>query len=211
MTEDKIAILNESIEKLETAKKLIMRKFALLAVTDEFTTYFRTFTIIMIFNRAVNLVDAIEDAARKRNILVQTALMRMMADLPMTAYRVKLLGAEEFIKRIIKKEHLNYGKAPNGESLMDAKVKKQVAKDFEDFDKFYDWACKGVHFSELDQMASLRANSEATVDANIAVGMNDAATFSAIIINNDTTKKLVDIMLSAVKKYILSLEKGEKI
>lgn len=211
MTEEQITILNVSIEELETAKKLIMRKFALLAVTDEFTTYFRTFPIIMIFNRAVNLVDAIADAARKRNILVQTALMRMMADLPMTAYRVKLLGAEEFIKRIIKKERLNYGKAPNGESLMDAKVKKQVAKDFEDFDKFYDWACKGVHFSELDQMASLRANGEATIDANIAVGMDDAATFSAIIVNNDTTKKLVDIILSAVKKYILSLDCGNPV
>lgn len=203
------AILNDSIEQLENAKKDIMRKFALLAATDDFTPYFRTFPIIMIFNRAVNLVDAIADAARKRNILVQTALMRMMADLPMTAYRVNLLGAEEFLKRIFKKEHLNYGKAPNGESLMDAKVKKQVAKDFADFDNFYDWACKGVHFSDLDQLASLRAEGEATIDATIAVGRKDAATFSAIIINNDTAKKLVDITCSAVKKYILSLDRGE--
>ena len=204
-------VLEESINQLETAKKLIMEKFALLAQADELNAYCRTFPIIMIFNRAVNLVDAIVDASRKRNILVQTALMRMMADLPMTAYRVGLLGAEEFIKRIINKEHLNYGKAPNGESLMDAKVKKQVAKDFKEFDEFYDWACKGVHFSELDQMASLRVEGEMTINATIAVGMDDASTFAAIIVNNETTQKLVDIMFLAVKKYILSLYKGEEI
>lgn len=208
MTEELKKRLYESIEQLEATKKQIMQKFALIAVMDEFTTYFRTFPIIMIFNRAVNIVDAIADAANKKNILVQTALMRLLADLPMTAYRVKLLGAEEFINRIVKKEHLNYGKAPNGESLMDAKVKKQVARDFPEFDSFYDWACKGVHFSEFDQLATLRTGGEMIINGTIVVGRDDDATIAAIIVNCDTTRKVIDIMLSSVKKYILSLDCG---
>ena len=116
MNEELITKLNESIEGLEAAKRLIIREFALIAAADESAFYMRTFPIIMIFNRAINIVDAIEDAAIKRNILVQTALMRLLADLPMAAYRVKVLGAEAFIKRVVRGEQLNFGKAPNGES-----------------------------------------------------------------------------------------------
>ena len=130
MNEELIKKLNESIEQLEIVKKNIIKKFTIIIARDDYNTYLRTFSIIMIFNRAVNLVDAIEDAVKKRNILVQTALMRLLADLPMTAYRFKALGAEEFMHRLFRKESLNYGKTSDGESLMDAKVKKQVAQDF---------------------------------------------------------------------------------
>ena len=133
MNEELIKKLNESIEQLEIVKKNIIKKFTIIIARDDYNTYLRTFSIIMIFNRAVNLVDAIEDAVKKRNILVQTALMRLLADLPMTAYRFKALGAEEFMHRLFRKESLNYGKTSDGESLMDAKVKKQVAQDFPEF------------------------------------------------------------------------------
>ena len=162
----------------------------------------------MIFNRAVNLVDAIEDAVKKRNILVQTALMRLLADLPMTAYRFKALGAEEFMHRLFRKESLNYGKTSDGESLMDAKVKKQVAQDFPEFERFYNWACKGVHFSEFDQLATLRAGGEMVVKGTIAVGREDDATLKAIIINSDATREVIEIMFLSVNKYILSLDSG---
>lgn len=209
MNEELITKLNESIEGLEAAKRLIIREFALIAAADESAFYMRTFPIIMIFNRAINIVDAIEDAAIKRNILVQTALMRLLADLPMAAYRVKVLGAEAFIKRVIRGEQLNFGKAPNGESLMDAKVKKQVAKDFEGFEDYYDWACKGVHFSKFDQLATLSAGGEMQINARIEVGRNDDEAISAMIVNNNTTKRMVGKTLSAVKKYILSQDPGE--
>lgn len=208
MNEELKTKLNESIEQLDMAKKNILQKFAIIAARDAYTTYLRTFPIIMIFNRAVNIADAIQDASRKGNILVQTALMRLLADLPMTAYRVKALGADEFMHRVFRKESLNYGKTPSGESLMDAKVKKQVAKDFPEFDSFYDWACKGVHFSEFDQLATLRTGGEMVINGTIAVGREDDASIAAIIVNCDTTSKVIEIMLSAVKKYILSQDCG---
>lgn len=209
MNEELITNLNESIEKLDKTKTRILQTFALIVTADQETPYLRIFPISMILNRAYNLVDAIKDAAKKRNILVQTALMRLMADLPMTAYRVKALGVEEFMHRVFRKESINYGKTSEGESLMDAKVKKQVAKDFPEFDRFYDWACKGVHFSDFDQLATLSAGGEMIVNATIAVGRNDDATHKAITVNNGTVEQLVNIMFSAVKKYILSLDAGE--
>lgn len=208
MNEELIKKLNESIEQLEIVKKNIIKKFTIIIARDDYNTYLRTFSIIMIFNRAVNLVDAIEDAVKKRNILVQTALMRLLADLPMTAYRFKALGAEEFMHRLFRKESLNYGKTSDGESLMDAKVKKQVAQDFPEFERFYNWACKGVHFSEFDQLATLRAGGEMVVKGTIAVGREDDATLKAIIINSDATREVIEIMFSSVNKYILSLDSG---
>lgn len=208
MNEELIKKLNESIEQLEIVKKNIIKKFTIIIARDDYNTYLRTFSIIMIFNRAVNLVDAIEDAVKKRNILVQTALMRLLADLPMTAYRFKALGAEEFMHRLFRKESLNYGKTSDGESLMDAKVKKQVAQDFPEFERFYNWACKGVHFSEFDQLATLRAGGEMVVKGTIAVGREDDATLKAIIVNSDATREVIEIMFSSVNKYILSLDSG---
>ena len=208
MNEELIKKLNESIEQLEIVKKNIIKKFTIIIARDDYNTYLRTFSIIMIFNRAVNLVDAIEDAVKKRNILVQTALMRLLADLPMTAYRFKALGAEEFMHRLFRKESLNYGKTSDGESLMDAKVKKQVAQDFPEFERFYNWACKGVHFSEFDQLATLRAGGEMVVKGTIAVGREDDATLKAIIINSDATREVIEIMFLSVNKYILSLDSG---
>ncbi len=208
MNEELIKKLNESIEQLEIVKKNIIKKFTIIIARDDYNTYLRTFSIIMIFNRAVNLVDAIEDAVKKRNILVQTALMRLLADLPMTAYRFKALGAEEFMHRLFRKESLNYGKTSDGESLMDAKVKKQVAQDFPEFESFYNWACKGVHFSEFDQLATLRAGGEMVVKGTIAVGREDDATLKAIIVNSDATREVIEIMFSSVNKYILSLDSG---
>lgn len=208
MNEELIKKLNESIEQLEIVKKYIIKKFTIIIARDDYNTYLRTFSIIMIFNRAVNLVDAIEDAVKKRNILVQTALMRLLADLPMTAYRFKALGAEEFMHRLFRKESLNYGKTSDGESLMDAKVKKQVAQDFPEFERFYNWACKGVHFSEFDQLATLRAGGEMVVKGTIAVGREDDATLKAIIVNSDATREVIEIMFSSVNKYILSLDSG---
>ena len=208
MNEELIKKLNESIEQLEIVKKNIIKKFTIIIARDDYNTYLRTFSIIMIFNRAVNLVDAIEDAVKKRNILVQTALMRLLADLPMTAYRFKALGAEEFMHRLFRKESLNYGKPSDGESLMDAKVKKQVAQDFPEFERFYNWACKGVHFSEFDQLATLRAGGEMVVKGTIAVGREDDATLKAIIVNSDATREVIEIMFSSVNKYILSLDSG---
>lgn len=208
MNEELKTRLNESIEQLEIAKKNILKKFAIIAARDGCTIYLRTYPIIMIFNRAVNIIDSIQDASRKGNILVQTALMRLLADLPMTAYRVKALGADEFMHRVFRKESLNFGKTTNGESLMDAKVKKQVAKDFPEFDSFYDWACKGVHFSEFDQLATLRTGGEMVINGTIAVGREDDATIAAIIVNCETTSKVIEIMLSAVIKYILSQDCG---
>lgn len=206
MNEELIKKLDKSVERLDTAKNLIISEFALIAANDESTVNMRIFPILLIYNRAFNIVDAIEDAANKRNILVQTALMRMMADLPMTAYRVNILGVDAFIKRVIEKEHLNFGNAQNGESLRDAKVKKQVAKDFPEFDGFYDWACKGVHFSEFDQLSTLRAGGEMVINARIAVGRDEDDVISAIIVNNETSMRMVKITVSAVRKYILSLE-----
>lgn len=208
MNEELIKKLNESIEQLEIVKKNIIKKFTIIIARDDYNTYLRTFSIIMIFNRAVNLVDAIEDAVKKRNILVQTALMRLLADLPMTAYRFKALGAEEFMHRLFRKESLNYGKTSDGESLMDAKVKKQVAQDFPEFERFYNWACKGVHFSEFDQLATLRAGGEMVVKGTIAVGREDDATLKAIIVNSDATREVIEIMFLSVNKYILSLDSG---
>ncbi len=92
---------------------------------------------------------------------------------------------------------------------MDAKVKKQVAKDFEGFEDYYDWACNGVHFYKFDQLATLSAGGEMQINARIEVGRNDDEAILAKIVNNNTTKRMVGKTLSAVKKYILSQDPGE--
>ncbi len=201
--------LADSIDKIEERKKDIIGQFAQIAVADGFTIYARTFTILMLFNRAVNILDAIADAAKKGNIIVQTALMRMLADLPMTAYRVKLLGADQFLLRVLRKQKLNYGNAESGESLRDGAVKKKVAEDFEKFDEFYDWACNGIHFSNFDQLATLKAGEPMVIHGKIAVGSDDDKTTAAIIVNNRTAVTVTNIMSEAVRKYIMSLPRGQ--
>lgn len=209
MTENVEMGFLKSIDQLEQIKKCVMSDFYQIIQKDEMTPYLQTLEIIMLYNRAVNVVDAIEDASKKGNLIVQTALMRILADLIMTAYRIGALGHEAFIKRIIDKKRLNVGKDARGRSLKDCEIKNRVAADFQDFDKFYDWACKGIHFSEFDQLATLRAAGDFKIDGRISVGADDDATMSVATKNNNTSAYAVNILIQAVKKYVLALDRGE--
>ena len=199
--------LYDSIENLYSCEKKLIDHY--LSIADKNGhLYNRDLIIAMVYNKSVNIIDCICDACARYNISSQIALMRIFVDSCITVYRAAQIGPDEFLKHLFNNEKLNELKI-NGVQLSDNYVKKQIAKDFLQFDDLYNWACKGVHFSEIALMSALRPENGRSIVAKIAAGNKERV--NDIIQNNTTICECVDMLTKCVAKYLLILPQGESL
>ena len=199
--------LYDSIEKLYSCEKKLINHYVAIADKNGYL-YDRDLIIAMIYNKSVNIIDCICDACARYNVSSQIALMRIFVDSCTTVYRAAQIGANKFLLHLFNNDKLNELKI-NGIRLSDNYVKKQIAKDFSQFDDLYNWACKGVHFSEIALMSTLRPESGRSIVAKIAAGNKERV--KDIIQNNATICECVDILTKCVAKYLLTLPQGESL
>ncbi len=199
--------LYDSIQKLYSCEKKLIEHFAGL-VDKNGKLYNRDLIIVMIYNKSVNIIDCICDACARYNIASQIALMRIFVDSCIAVYRASQIGAQEFLLHVFNNHKLNELKI-NGIKLSDNYVKKQIAKDFLQFDDLYNWACKGVHFSEMALMSALRAEDGRSIVAKISAGNKERV--ADIIQKNTTICECVGILIKCVEKYLLTLPPGESL
>lgn len=199
--------LYDSIEKLYSCEKKLINHYITIADKNG-NLYDRDLIIAIIYNKSVNIIDCICDACARYNISSQIALMRIFVDSCITVYRAAQIGASKFLQHIFNHDKLNELKI-NGTKLSDNYVKKQISKDFLQFDDLYNWACKGVHFSEIALMSTLRPESDRSLVAKIAVGNKERV--KDIIQNNTTICECVDMLMKCVEKYLLTLPRGESL
>ncbi len=168
------------------------------------------FFMSAIAKKAVDIIDGIIDASEKNNISVQISLMRLLIDCCLATKASSIIGIDRCVGLIKRgKKFGDYRNKEDDRKLTDSYLKKEIDKDFNDFEKLYDWACKGVHFSDL-ALKSLFVpiiipSGEKVLTLDLKIGNNELA--SAILTNCKTTETIGRLIIAMMEKYMV--QKGD--
>lgn len=187
--------MNEEIEKLDkmhdelqSFMKQVYSKYRALSREIVFTG--------MIIKKTMDILSVSKYAVENYVISVQISLLRLLCDNCLAIQAAEELGLNKLIDLIQNNQKISSVMIDEAQNMSDGYLKRLVAKRYNGFDRLYNFACEGVHFSK-QALGSAFLDANGKVSMNISVGNKELK--DEIIYNNDQMIVLCRVIIDMLK------------
>lgn len=192
--------MDEEILKLE---KMIeqMKKFMMLIESKHSVNSREVIFSAMIIKKSIDILDIAKYTLNDYVITVQISLLRLLCDNCLAIQSVLELGLVKVMDLINNNERVSSIMIDEEQNMSDGYLKRKVSMNYPGFDRLYNFACDGVHFSSLAICGAINLTDGARMNVNIGnIELKDT-----IILNNNsmiTLSKLIITMLKSIPNMV---------
>lgn len=154
----------------------------------------------MIIKKTMDILSVSSYALKNYIISVQISLMRLLCDNCIAIQSAIELGLKEVIDLMNNNQKVNTIMIDEEQNMSDGYLKKIVSKSYPGFDKLYNFACEGVHFSK-QALGSAFYEENGKISMNIVVGNKKMK--EEIIYNNSQMLVLCRVIVDMLKKICM--------
>lgn len=191
--------MKEEIKKLELFQN-DFEHFMDLIYKKHNTANKKVIFAAMIIKKTNDILDASIHALKNYVISVQISLLRLMCDNCLAIQSAIELGLDKYIEMIDNNIKINTIMIDEEQAMTDGYLKRLVAKTYKGFDKLYNFACEGVHFSK-QALSSTVINENGILKLNIKPGNKEYK--KEIIANNSQMVTLCKVIKDMLKRICL--------
>lgn len=154
----------------------------------------------MIIKKANDILNTAIHTLKGYVISVQISLLRLMCDNCLAIQSAMELGLDKYIEMIDSNQKINTIMVDEEQAMTDGYLKRLVAKTYKGFDKLYNFACEGVHFSK-QALGSAFLEENGKISMNIKVGNKKME--KDLIYNNSQMLVLCRVIVDMLKRICL--------
>lgn len=154
----------------------------------------------MIIKKANDILNTAIYTLKSYVISVQISLLRLMCDNCLAIQSAMELGLDKYIEMLDTNQKINTIMIDEEQTMTDGYLKRLVAKTYKGFDKLYNFACEGVHFSK-QALSSTVVNENGTLKLNIKPGNKEYK--KEMISNNSQMVTLCKVIKDMLKRICL--------
>lgn len=154
----------------------------------------------MIIKKTNDILEMAKYALKNSIISVQISLLRLMCDNCLAIQSAKELGLEKYVEMLDNNIKINTIMVDEEQAMSDGYLKKLVAKNYKGFDKLYNFACEGVHFSKQALTSTIIKENE-KLRLNIKPGNKEMK--KEIISNNNQMITLCKVIKDMLKQLCI--------
>lgn len=154
----------------------------------------------MIIKKTMDILSVSSYALKNYIISVQISLMRLLCDNCLAIQSAIELGLKEIIDLMNNNQKVNTVMIDEEQNMSDGYLKRLVSKSYPGFDKLYNFACEGVHFSK-QALGSAFYEENGKISMNIVVGNRKMK--DELVYNNSQMLVLCRVIVDMLKKICL--------
>lgn len=154
----------------------------------------------MIIKKTMDILSVCSYALKNYIISVQISLMRLLCDNCLAIQSAIELGLKEVIELMNNNQKVNTIMIDEEQNMSDGYLKRLVSKNYPGFDKLYNFACEGVHFSK-QALGSAFLEENGKISMNIKVGNKKME--KDLIYNNSQMLVLCRVIVDMLKRICL--------
>lgn len=191
--------MRAEIEKLESMHKEL-QKFM-----DNVYLHHKSFTREVVFagmiiKKTMDILSTASYTLKNNIISVQISLLRLLCDNCLAIQSAIELGLKEVIDLITNNQKVSNIMVDEEQNMSDGYLKRLVSKTYPGFDKLYNFACEGVHFSK-QALGSAFNEENGKISMNIKVGNKELK--DEIIYNNSQMIILCKVIMAMLKRVCI--------
>lgn len=191
--------MRSEIEKLESMHKEL-QKFM-----DNVYLHHKSFTREVVFagmiiKKTMDILSTASYTLKNNIISVQISLLRLLCDNCLAIQSAIELGLKEVIDLITNNQKVSNIMVDEEQNMSDGYLKRLVSKTYPGFDKLYNFACEGVHFSK-QALGSAFNEENGKISMNIKVGNKELK--DEIIYNNSQMITLCKVIMAMLKRVCI--------
>ena len=154
----------------------------------------------MIIKKANDILNTAIHTLKGYVISVQISLLRLMCDNCLAIQSAMELGLDKYIEMIDSNQKINTIMVDEEQAMTDGYLKRLVAKTYKGFDRLYNFACEGVHFSKQALTSTIIKEND-TLKLNIKPGNKELK--KELISNNGQMITLCKVIKDMLMKICL--------
>ncbi len=149
----------------------------------------------MVIKKSIDILSIAKNCLSEYVITVQISLLRLLCDNCLAIQSVIELGIIKVMDLINNNERVSSIMIDDEQNMSDGYLKKRVAINYPGFDRLYNFACDGVHFSKQAVCGIL--DVETNTHINVKIGNMEMK--EEIISNNNSMITLSKVIISMLK------------
>lgn len=154
----------------------------------------------MIIKKTMDILSVSAYALKNYIISVQISLLRLLCDNCLAIQSALELGLKQVIDLITNNQKVSAVMVDEEQNMSDGYLKRLVSKTYPGFDRLYNFACEGVHFSK-QALGSAFSEENGKISMNIKVGNKELK--SELIYNNSQMIVLCKVIIDMLKRVCL--------
>lgn len=154
----------------------------------------------MIIKKTMDILSVSAYAFKNYIISVQISLLRLLCDNCLAIQSALELGLKQVIDLITNNQKVSAVMVDEEQNMSDGYLKRLVSKTYPGFDRLYNFACEGVHFSK-QALGSAFSEENGKISMNIKVGNKELK--SELIYNNSQMIVLCKVIMDMLKRVCL--------
>lgn len=154
----------------------------------------------MIIKKTMDILSVSAYALKNYIISVQISLLRLLCDNCLAIQSALELGLKQVIDLITNNQKVSAVMVDEEQNMSDGYLKRLVSKTYPGFDRLYNFACEGVHFSK-QALGSAFSEENGKISMNIKVGNKELK--SELIYNNSQMIVLCKVIMDMLKRVCL--------
>lgn len=155
----------------------------------------------MIVKKTMDILDTAKYTLKNYIISTQISLLRLLCDNCLALQSVREIGIEKYLNMLTNHVKVNTIMIDDEQNMSDGYLKKLVAQSYFGFDRLYNFACEGVHFSSQALSSAFSQNADGTISSHICVGNKELKT--EMISNNAQMITLCKVIMDMLKKICI--------
>jgi len=159
----------------------------------------------MIIKKTMDILSTASYTLKNNIISVQISLLRLLCDNCLAIQSAIELGLKEVIDLITTNQKVSNVMVDEEQNMSDGYLKRLVSKSYPGFDKLYNFACEGVHFSK-QALGSAFSEKNGEISMNIEVGNKELK--KDVIYNNTQMLTLCKVIMAMLKRVCIDKEKN---
>jgi len=187
------------IEKLESMNKELQKFMDKVYLHHKSITREVVFAG-MIIKKTMDILSTASYTLKNNIISVQISLLRLLCDNCLAIQSAIELGLKEVIDLITNNQKVSNIMVDEEQNMSDGYLKRLVSKSYPGFDRLYNFACEGVHFSK-QALGSAFSEENGKISMNIKVGNKELK--NDIIYNNSQMITLCKVIMAMLKRVCI--------
>ncbi len=191
--------MKEELDKIEEMQKQL--QLFMNQVYAQYGAFTREVVFAgMIIKKTMDILSMSSYALKNYIISVQISLLRLLCDNCLAIQSAIELGVKQVIDLITSNQKVSSVMIDEEQNMSDGYLKRLVSKSYSGFDKLYNFACEGVHFSK-QALSSAFSEENGKISMNIRVGNKELK--KEIIYNNSQMLVLCRVIIDMLKRVCL--------
>lgn len=154
----------------------------------------------MIIKKTMDILYMASYALKSYIISVQISLLRLLCDNCLAIQSAIELGVKEVMDLISSHQKVSSIMIDEEQNMSDGYLKRLVSKAYPGFDRLYNFACEGVHFSK-QALGSAFSEAKGKISMNIQVGNKEMK--EELIYNNKQMIILCKVIIAMLTRVCL--------